>query len=475
MPSFAFILGREPHLSVAEIAAVVGDGADWTKAELSAEALVVSMRDVGEGFMPSRDSMGGDEPRPYDHELMARLGGTIKIGEVWREVPHDGFDGHDDTIGKFILNHTNDARKTHFGYSVYDFGAGTKRAVTIRQSLTRGAAAQKSWLKEHGRTVRWVTSREPTLSSVIVAKNRLLPDDNGVEVLVLVGSDRIVLARTLAVQPFEEWGRRDYGRPSRDARSGMLPPKLARAMVNIGAASCKLQAASFTLLDPFCGSGTTLTEAMALGIPRIIGTDVDAGAIRAAKENVQWLRRRMHHPHALPLPVGGGEKEGAGSMDIQIEQCDVRRLSQCVRERVDVIVTEPYLGPPRQLPASSSKLQALQGELRTLYVNAFREFAKVLKPGGRVVFIVPEFRRHYVPIRTNGRMRSGGPRRIEGVGTAIDVTRDVVRFGFQRVDPFPVPLREHGVLHGQRDLPYARLDQRVGRRILVFQSDPSRR
>ena len=35
------------------------------------------------------------------------------------------------------------------------------------------------------------------------------------------------------MQDFEQWGARDYGRPSRDAVRGMLPPKLARMMVNL--------------------------------------------------------------------------------------------------------------------------------------------------------------------------------------------------------------------------------------------------
>ncbi|MDO8598909.1 MAG: methyltransferase domain-containing protein [bacterium] len=441
MSSLVFILGREPELSVAEIAAVLPD-ATWAGAELSAEALVVPLastpplptRGPGQVAPPLE---GGEKQWGWERTLIRRLGGTIKIGEVWREVPHDGFDGQDDAIGKFILEHTSDVRKTHFGYSVYDLGGGVKRTMMIRQSLTRGAAAQKVWLQEHGRKVRGVTSREATLSSVIVAKNDLLPERNGVEVLVLVGATHVILAQTLVVQPFEEWGKRDFGRPKRDARSGMLPPKLARMMLNIGAASRQPQAASFSLLDPFCGSGTILTEAMVLGVSRIIGTDMSAVAIRDATANAAWMGNQLPSTH-----------------EVTISECDVRRLSQCVRERVDAIVTEPYLGPPHPSPRS---IPLLIEELESLYVSAFREFVKVLKPGGRVVFVVPVF------------SARGGP----AVGgqdiRTVAIDRDVERLGFRRVAPFPSPLAQHPILRDVGDLSYARPDQRVGRTILLFE------
>jgi|GEM_PF-152890 len=499
MPALVFILGREPHISVAEIAAVLPD-ADWAHAEVSAEALIVESRDLcktpSASFRASRASReisqrcdrGLSTPlrsarddefcrgpsRAWELEhgipartLVERLGGTIKIGAVWRTIEtrtstsnsedrigasSSGFSSSlaVDAIGERILAHTNADRKTHFGYSVYDCGGGRKRTDDVRRTLVRSAAAQKAWLEERGRKVRWVTSREPTLSSVVVQKNDLLPERNGVEVLALVGAERIVLAQTLAVQPFEEWGARDYGRPSRDAKSGMLPPKLARVMVNLGISNLKPQISKHALLDPFCGSGTILTEAMALGVPRIIGTDASAAAVRAAEENVRWSQQRY------PLSEPEGSIEGRPSMgsgripSVHITECDVRQLSQCVRERVDAIVTEPCLGPPKP-QADSRKLQA---ELRLLYIDAFREFAKVLKPDGRVVFVVPVFR---------GRLDT----------RAVDITRDVERMGFRALSPFPKSLEHHPLLRGIHALEYARPDQRVGRRILVFRRSRS--
>lgn len=442
MRALVFILGREPHLSVAELAAVLDRAADWKHAALSRAAAIVSVSDASDA-----------------RALMTRLGGTVKIGELWREIPHDGFDGSADAIGACILERTTADRKVHFGFSVYDFGGGTARVRTVRDALRGGAAAQKAWLTEHDRKVRWVTSRDATLSSVVVAKNDLLPERNGVEVIALVGADRILLAHTLAVQPFEEWGERDYGRPGRDAHSGMLPPKLARMMVNIALPTISPIARAggaergpptarngmstvgvrsdrtrerhrYSLLDPFCGSGTVLTEAMALGIPRIIGTDASADAVRDATANVAWVGERIGTRH-----------------EITITQCDVRQLAHRIREPVDAIVTEPFLGPTDARDLRD--LDRVIAELHALYIAAFQQFARVLIPGGRAVFIVPEFR-----IRNRAR--------------AVDMSDEVAPLGFRRVHPFPEPIRTHPVFRDAGDLPYARPDQRVGRKVLIF-------
>lgn len=454
MPSFVFILGREPHLSVAEIAAVLPD-AEWAKAELGAEALVVPV-DVGEGFTPSR--AGGSESRPYVRTLMDRLGGTIKIGVVWRTVglkngEQSGRDpdGMDEAIGRLLLEQANADRKVHFGFSVYDLGGERRRTEEVRRAVIGGAAAHKALLKEHGRTARWVMSREPTLSSVIVQKEKLLPDQNGIEVLVLVGASHVTLAQTLAVQPFEAWGRRDYGKPARSMARGMLPPKLARVMLNIGIGNSSLitRTSSLTILDPFCGTGTVLLEALALGC-RVIGSDVDVEAIAESRANLEWLRRT----HASPTPSRSpSPREGEKTMgdDVRVQQCDVRKLSECVAiHSVDAIVTEPYLGPTQGIRNRGADSRKTMAELHALYVAAFREFAKVLKSGGHTVFVVPVF-------------RAGATER------AIDITRDVERFGFRRVGPFPAALRDHPALHNKENLPYAREGQHVGRQILVFE------
>lgn len=419
MSTFAFILGREPHLSIAEIAAVVGSRAvAWDRAVASPHALVAPRRTT----TPDTDAT---------QELMRRLGGVTKIGTIWREVPHDAIGDHE-AIGQYILEHTAPHQKVCFGFSVYDLGGGRRRVDDVAIALRRGALETKRWLRERDRSVRWVPSTgDPRLSSVVVATNGLLPEENGVEILLLVTPDRLLLGQTLAVQPFADWGSRDYGRPGRDARSGMLPPKLARMMVNLSRVPD-----GGTILDPFCGSGTVLTEALALGMSRIIGLDVSPVAVADATQNLEWAAERTTH-HA----------------NVTITHADVRALAATVRERVDAIVTEPYLGAPASRPLSVAEIERRTAELRPLYLAAFAQFSRVLTPGGRIVFVVPVFNPN-------------------GAAHTIDITDDVATLGFHRTNPFPEPLRVASFLAGHEDLPYARPDQHVGRRILVFEYRP---
>ncbi len=439
MLTLAFILGREPALSVAELATVLGDAAEWMEALVGREALVVPVRD-------------GVDARA----LMRRLGGMVKIGEALGIRNHElGVDPN--ALVAWMNEHISAGEgKRCFGFSVYDLGGGAKQVSRVRTEVRGVARETKRLLRETGHTARWVTSTEPTLSSVVVAKNRLLPEDGGMEILFLVTANGVHLARTLAVQPFEEWGRRDFGKPSRSMTRGMLPPKLARIMINTAlgrhrqTASQPVSASSdgvvrtttpyndtsrdtvkrpttpFMLLDPFCGTGTVLLEALALGC-RVIGTDRDPAAITEARANLAWA---------------GHER------NVDLTVLPVECLSAHVApQSVDAIVTEPTLGPARGVHPRG--LDALIAELHTLYITAFREFARVLKPGGRVVFITPIF-------RTTRSART------------VDITNDVARFGFRPLPPFPTPLAEHPALAHIAHLDYARPDQRTGRRILRF-------
>ena len=66
-----------------------------------------------------------------------------------------------------------------------------------------------------------------------------------------------------------------------------MPPRLARMMVNLSACT-----AGKTLLDPFCGVGTILQEAL-LEKAMVVGMDVNPWCVKAATENLEWLVQRV--------------------------------------------------------------------------------------------------------------------------------------------------------------------------------------
>lgn len=97
------------------------------------------------------------------------------------------------------------------------------------------------------------------------------------------------VAVTLAVQDFEEYRFLDFGRPQRDMVSGSMPPKLAKIMLNLS--GVKIDQA---ILDPFCGSGTMIQQALLLGFTNIVGSDASPKAVEDTKKNLNWLGSKLN-------------------------------------------------------------------------------------------------------------------------------------------------------------------------------------
>ncbi|MDP3985265.1 MAG: hypothetical protein Q8P82_00740 [bacterium] len=427
-----FILGREPALSVAEIFAVLERELGHAEAERiagTAEASTQILKiDVPQTLDPKR--------------LMEQLGGTIKIGIILNTIPIPKNDEEiEQAVSQAILQipALKGIPRIRFGISLYHASFEPIVAKTFRHLVERmriiGIHIKRS-LEESGFRVRWVVAREPVLSSVIVKTNRLLTE--GAEIILSIQKDSISIGHTITVQPFEELEKRDYGRPGRDTRMGMLPPKLARMMVNLAAVPF-----TATILDPFCGTGTVLAESLLLGYRSLIGTDLDPKAIEKTRQNFAWLKEKQYAPPEV------------FSDRIQVFQHDVRNLDRAITTRVDAVVTEPDLGPPLRGNEPRAVLERTHNELVSLYRSALTAFSKILRPGGRVVMVFPLVR----------------------MGKTIfpsTVPRELSQLGFIPLMPipksFPLPRSYYAEFGGQgNSLIYGRADQKVWREIVILE------
>jgi len=237
--------------------------------------------------------------------------------------------------------------------------------------------AIKKFLREKEISCRWVTSREKNLSSVVVEQNKLITQ--GIEIALIENNKNILIGQTLAVQPFKELSFRDYGRPARDDYSGMLPPKLAQIMINLSQAK-----PPNTILDPFCGSGTILTEAMLMGYHNLIGSDVSTKAMADTEKNIAWIKNKFQISLSAPTCAGRQAK----NFKFHLYTRGVNELVQSIKpESIDAIITEPYLGPPR----GKFNIKQAMKKLEKLYSESLNEFKKMLKPNGRIVMVWPVF------------------------------------------------------------------------------------
>lgn len=198
----------------------------------------------------------------------------------------------------------------------------------------------------------------------------MLIKQNVTEYNLIKSKDEVIIACSIWFQNGIDWANRDRLRPYQDIKRGMLPPKLARIMINL--ASRNTQG---ILYDPFCGTGTILMEAALLG-HQIIGSDKDDQAVLGARANLDWLIDQ----YSLS---GSSYKLFAG---------DATHISTQIK-KVNYIVTEPYMGPllDKRVDLNLSEVKNIAKGLDKLYRGALREWNKVLSREGRVVMIIPSF------------------------------------------------------------------------------------
>jgi len=146
-------------------------------------------------------------------------------------------------------------------------------------------------------------------------------------------------------------------------RSGALRPTVAAAMVGLAGEPAGV------LLDPCCGSGTILGEALAAGWADVRGGDIDPAAVEITHRNV---------PRAA------------------VEQWDARKLDLADSSVAAVVSNLPF-GQQFDVPGSMS---AWLGQV-------LAELARVTRTGGRVVLLAPDIPRTVVPAELQLRSKDG--------------------------------------------------------------------
>ena len=421
---YAFNLGRVFTLSLAELFSVfVNMGLAFGLIDLYREVLIIETET--ELDLP---------------KLQKRVGGTIRIMRVLDSLgrkkmlgPSGVFRGYFDA--KFLKENFLAARigKVQLGISIFPMA----RSLPLYGESKRIGLEIKRVLAAASISCRVVFPQNDALSlpSVIVTNEHLL--EKGAEIDFLVAEERIYLAKTATVQDFEDYGRRDYQRPARDQRVGMLPPKVAQIMINLAEyPEREMKNTKCAVLDPFVGSGTIIQEAIIMGL-RGVGLDISEKAIENAEKNLSWIKNRYK------LPPGRFE----------LSVSDVKDLSANLPELTyQAIITEGTLGPAYAVPPKENEIKRNFKNLEQIYLAAFKEFRKILAPGKRVVVAFPAYR------------PPAGYRFFE-------ILDKIVKLGYDIIDPLPTVLTERFdflQVTKRKSMIYDRKDQFVSREIFVF-------
>ncbi len=353
-----FILGRESELCLAELTQVLrANNLSFEPVGGSKEFVALDMADVSV-------------------ELFHRCGGLIKFGAGVEERSS----GLDKAVQDLVQSRLPAEGRLTFGISVYAASTEVtrKRLAQVQEEMYLLGMTIKTNLKAAGRSVRFVTGDEPALSSVTVDKNNLV-GEKGLEILIGLDEKRVFVGATKAVQDYEAYADRDMNRPNRDDVAGMLPPKLARIMLNLAGVPINKDT---VVLDPFCGSGTVMQEALLLGAGKVLGSDVSDKAVADTQANLDWLMKKM-------VITGTPRVE-------QVNANDAGRWLPA--DFIDLIATEPFLGDPVRRSIRKEEAIKRQAELSKLYDAALEALAKVTKPNGRMVMIFPVLDDRRIPL-----------------------------------------------------------------------------
>lgn len=355
-----FILGRQSDIALAELTSV-----------LKLTSLQYRPERIGSHeFVVETDGQLEDP-----QALLNRLGGVIKIAELDDRLPLDRPDKFGQPVSELlkgdVLMRTympKEGRWT-FGFSAYAPDLTTATKPQLKDWLHKIGIKAKSDAKSRKRSARFVAARgnDLALTSVVVRGNKLLPP-SGTDIILLIHGRQVERGKTVAVQDFEAYGARDYGRPARDPKVGSLPPKLAQAMVNLAEVKT-----GGRIHDPFVGTGTVLQEALLLGYAAS-GSDIEDTMVQKSKANIDWLKTQ-YRP-GLP----DAAQEAAAADKFQAEPGSI-----------DAIVTEGTLGPTHGKPFTQAEAATAAAEISGIWRATLKHVRPLLKPDAKIVLTWPVF------------------------------------------------------------------------------------
>lgn len=348
MHQYAAILGHQSHLSLAELAATIPGFALE-----SIEQKVVVL------FSSSH---------PLSQDTIDLLGGTILLAERVTTADVSMAD-----IPKIMANEVEGVKKkVTFGLRCY----GIPRPQ-VKTAYIKG----KQIMKDQKRPCRYVGNEKKAAATALLHSAQILNGKKGVEIFIVQVKDKLWVGKTIAAQDIDAYTWRDMEKPVRDTTVGLLPPKLAQIMLNLGASMVrtppdpkrkKLKKEVYTVLDPFCGTGVIPIECLLRGW-NILASDVASKAVSGTQTNLDWIRKEKK---ILKKDV----TESVSKHDAE-KPFTHKTLP-------DIVVTETSLGPNLERSANSRDATKMRNDNEKLQAAFLKNAAETL-PGVPLVCTWP--------------------------------------------------------------------------------------
>ena len=345
MSKSLLVLGRQPALGLAELESLYGAVAVST---VSSHVAIVDM--------------------PATEIAFSRLGGSTRLASLITEVPGKLWKDVEKELTRILpgLAAKLPEGKIRLGLSAIGI------PVTPGKLIASGLTLKKVLRGKTGRSVRLVPNTETELNAAQVLHNQLT-GQTGIEILVIAtAAGNTLLAQTTAVQDIDSYAERDRGRPMRDARVGMLPPKLAQIIINLAAGQNRDSGLEtrVSILDPFCGTGVILQEALLMGYD-VYGTDLELRMVDFTKANMEWLTGKNY-------PVAG---------TYHVEVGDATNYQWTTP--INGVAGETYLGRAFTDKPSTEVLAQTVSEVNLILKKFLKNLYSQLAPGTPLCLAVP--------------------------------------------------------------------------------------
>ena len=400
------VLGRQPEISLAELEAIYGE----VRRVSDSLAVFVSTTEFTDNIN--------------------RLGGTLKLAIELGQKPID------------YLSKLPDGKIT---IGVSDYSKKASRRTALEEALKL-----KKILMRHGRSVRVVESKDAVLATATSLHNGLSGKNERKVELVKVNDEWF---RVIGVQDIDAYARRDQVRPARDAKVGMLPPKLAQILINL----CGILPEGSRILDPFCGTGVVLQEALLMGYCAY-GTDINERMIEYSKRNLEWLMkseiiqsegirslaRRGRAPAAhgdRPLGRGRPSVDGPAGRGPKVDNFQISigdATSFQWVQPINAVACEGYLGKPFSRIPSEVELKGQKQECGSIILGFLKNICTQIDKNTPITIAVPAWLRE------------------DGSYSRLDILDEIDKLGYN-VDN-----------KSREGLLYHREDQVVARDILIL-------
>lgn len=316
-----FLLGRNVELSKAEIEAFLRkEGIEFEILGLKDNGLLAELdKELPEGCIENLGgviSMGKVIAEGSFKDISSRLDGEILYSTIGNKLNYDiyNFDGKDFDLISSYLKHKF---------------RGEKLKATEKQ-LNKSIKLQEK-------------KNVPNSSSRLVDEHYFVFEN--------------CFGRMTENSDYFDVEKRDMKKPVRRSELS-ISPRLAKILINLSETK-----KGETLLDPFCGTGVIMMEAILQGI-RAVGIDNDKGALEGAEQNLRWI-------HA--------DKEDYTLINNDSTTAKILKVAS--------IATEPDLGKLHRGKPSPDLARKILAEFENLMIKTLRNLKNSVE--GKIAFTSP--------------------------------------------------------------------------------------